>query len=128
MGLKDNEKKKTIPLLKSFSFATSGIMMAIKNERNLRIHLTIALIMIILGFIFSISAVEWVLLLLAIGGMISLEILNTAIERLVDLVTLDFHPLAKQAKDLAAGAVFSFAIICVIIGMIIFGPYLLRFV
>lgn len=127
MALKDKEKKKPIPLIRSFSFAIYGIRTAITQERNMRIHLSISLIVVIFGLIFSISAVEWIFILLTIGGMISLEIINTAIERLVDLVTPDFHPLAKQAKDLAAGAVFSFAIISVIIGMIIFGPYIFRF-
>jgi undecaprenol kinase len=128
MDLNDKEKKKPIPLLRSFSFAIFGIRTAIKHERNLRIHLTLSLIVFIFGFLFSISRVEWILILLTIGGMISLEIINSAIERVVDLVTADFHPLAKQAKDLAAGAVFSFAIISVVIGIIIFGPYLLHFI
>lgn len=128
MGLNDKEKKRQISLLSSFSYAIAGIRTAIKQERNIRIHLSISLIVIIFGFLFSITRIEWIFILLTIGGMISLEIINTAIERLVDLVTLDFHPLAKQAKDLAAGAVFSFAIISVIVGIIIFGPYLLRFI
>lgn len=128
MGLNDKEKKRQISLLSSFSYAIEGIRTAIKQERNIRIHLSISLIVIIFGFLFSITRIEWIFILLTIGGMISLEIINTAIERLVDLVTLDFHPLAKQAKDLAAGAVFSFAIISVIVGIIIFGPYLLRFI
>jgi undecaprenol kinase len=127
MDLNGKEKKRQISLLSSFSYAIAGIRTAIIQERNIRIHLSISLIVIIFGFFFSISALEWLIILLTIGGMISLEIMNTAIERMVDLVTLDFHPLAKQAKDLAAGAVFSFAIISVIIGIIIFGPYLLRF-
>lgn len=127
MDLNDKEKKRQISLLRSFSYAIAGIRTAIIQERNIRIHLSISLIVIIFGFFFSISALEWIIILLTIGGVISLEIMNSAIERLVDLVTLDFHPLAKQAKDLAAGAVFSFAIISVIIGIIIFGPYLLRF-
>lgn len=127
MDLNDKEKKRKISLLSSFSYAIAGIRTAIIEERNIRIHLSISLIVIIFGFFFSITALEWIIILLTIGGMISLEIVNTAIERMVDLVTLDFHPLAKQAKDLAAGAVFSFAIISVIIGIIIFGPYLLRF-
>ncbi|MDP4105781.1 MAG: diacylglycerol kinase family protein [Bacillota bacterium] len=128
MGLNDKEKKRQISLLSSFSYAIAGIRTAIKQERNIRIHLSISLIVIIFGFLFSITRIEWIFILLTIGGMISLEIINTAIERLVDLVTLEFHPLAKQAKDLAAGAVFSFAIISVMVGIIIFGPYLLRFI
>jgi undecaprenol kinase len=128
MDLNDKERKRQISLMSSFSYAIEGIRTAIIQERNIRIHLSISLLVIVFGFLFSISALEWIIILLTIGGMISLEIINTAIERLVDLVTLDFHPLAKQAKDLAAGAVFSFAIISVIIGIIIFGPYLLRFI
>ncbi|MDP4155417.1 MAG: diacylglycerol kinase family protein [Bacillota bacterium] len=128
MGLNDKEKKRQISLLSSFSYAIAGIRTAIKQERNIRIHLSISLVVIIFGFLFSITRIEWIFILLTIGGMISLEIINTAIERLVDLVTLEFHPLAKQAKDLAAGAVFSFAIISVMVGIIIFGPYLLRFI
>jgi undecaprenol kinase len=127
MDLNDKEKKKPIPILQSFSFAICGIRTAIKQERNMRIHLIISLFVVIAGWFFSLSPTEWGLILLAIGGMIALEIINTAIERLVDLVTYDFHPLAKQAKDLAAGAVFSFAIISVIIGIIIFVPHILNF-
>src|SRR6476469_2289253 len=115
------EKRKPIPLMKSFSFAISGIRSAIKQERNIRIHLSISIVVIVAGVTFSISTVQWLFVLFAIGGMIALELMNTAIERLVDLVTLEFHPLSKQAKDLAAGAVFSYAILSVIIGIIIFG-------
>jgi undecaprenol kinase len=130
MDLNDNEKKSTkkpIPLIKSFGYAIEGIRTAVKQERNVRIHLCISLLVIIAAIYFSVSKVEWLFIIIAIGGMISLEIMNTAIERLVDLVTSDIHPLAKQAKDLAAGAVFMFAIISVIIGIIIFVPYILGF-
>jgi undecaprenol kinase len=126
MDLNGKEKKKSIPLFDSFSFAIYGIRTAIKQERNLRIHCCISLIVIMASVAFSISSTEWVLVLLAIGGMIALELVNSSIERLVDLVTQEFHPLAKQAKDFAAGAVLSFAVISVIIGMIIFVPYFLR--
>ena len=62
------------------------------------------------------------ILLFLIGGMLSLELMNTAIERAVDLITKDYHPLAKAAKDAAAGAVFVYALLSVIIGLIIFIP------
>jgi undecaprenol kinase len=120
------KKRKPIPLMKSFSFAINGIRLAIKQERNIRIHLSVSIVVFVAGIAFSISTVQWLFVLFAIGGMIALELMNTAIERLVDLVTLEFHPLAKQAKDLAAGAVFCYAIMSVIIGIIIFGPYILR--
>jgi undecaprenol kinase len=78
------------------------------------------------SYYFSITKTEWLFILVAIGGMFALELVNTAIERLVDLVTAEYHPLAKQAKDLAAGAVLVYAILSVGIGMVIFLPYLLK--
>ncbi|MCA1031792.1 diacylglycerol kinase family protein [Bacillus timonensis] len=111
-------------LLNSFSYAWNGIKYSVIKERNLQIHLCLTLLVLLLGFIFSISVYEWIILILLIGGMLSLELMNTAIERVVDLVTLEEHRLAKIAKDTSAGAVFVFAIISVIIGLIIFFPYL----
>ena len=95
----------------------------IKQERKYEIHSYLP-IGCYFWFYFSISIIQWLLVLFAIGGMIALELMNTAIERLVDYISPQFHPLAKQAKDLAAGAVFSFAILSVIIGCIIFVPYI----
>lgn len=124
----DSQDKKIskIPLWNSFAFAISGIKSAIKKERNIRIHLLISLLVLICSIYFSISRYEWLFVLLAIGGMLSLELINTAMERVVDLVTLDFHPLAKQAKDIAAAAVFLYAIFSVVIGIIIFMPRILK--
>jgi undecaprenol kinase len=120
-GLRDNNKR-THSVLKSFSFAFAGIKSAVKKERNLQIHLVISVAVIFLGLIFAISRLEWIMVLFAIGGMLSLELMNTAVERVVDLATKDYHPLAKQAKDIAAGAVFIYAALSVIIGAIIFLP------
>jgi undecaprenol kinase len=77
---------------------------------------------VIFGFIFAIDRVEWMFVLFAIGGMFSLELINTAIERTVDYISPQFHLLAKQAKDVAAGAVLIYACLSVIIGCIIFLP------
>ncbi|MFE4523525.1 diacylglycerol kinase family protein [Cytobacillus firmus] len=114
-------------VLNSFVFAFSGIRTALWNEKNLQIHLAVSLAVMFFGIYFGISRLEWMIILLAIGGMFSLELLNTAIERAVDLSTEDYHPLAKQAKDIAAGAVLVFAIISVIIGGVIFLPKILVF-
>ncbi|HHY72974.1 MAG TPA: diacylglycerol kinase family protein [Bacillus bacterium] len=114
-------------LLASFSYATQGLLHVIKKERNMQIHLTIACIVLFFAYFFSVSKLEWIVILLCIGIMLSLESLNTAIERTVDLCTEEIKPLAKQAKDVAAGAVFVFAIISVIIGLIIFLKPLLIF-
>ena len=92
----------------------------------MRFHFFSSIIVIIISFYFSITKTEWLFILVAIGGMFSLEIVNTAIERVVDLVTGEYHSLAKQAKDLAAGAVFVYAILSVIIGIVIFLPYILE--
>ncbi|MBX9973077.1 diacylglycerol kinase family protein [Cytobacillus firmus] len=125
-GSQDRKVRKH-SVLKSFSFAFSGIRAAVLNERNLQIHLAVSIAVIIFGVFFGISSLEWMIILLAIGGMLSLELLNTAIERVVDLATEEYHPLAKQAKDIAAGAVLVYAIVSVIIGGVIFLPKILIF-
>lgn len=118
-------KDKKSSLVHSFGYAMSGFKQAFVQERNLKIHLAVSAIVIIMGFLFSISAIEWLFIVLAIGGMLSLELVNSSIERVVDLVTDDYHMLAKAAKDMAAGAVFLYAIMSVIIGVIIFLPKLI---
>ncbi|MEC1522933.1 diacylglycerol kinase family protein [Neobacillus niacini] len=121
-----DSRDKHVHLWKSFSFAITGIKTALWSERNMRIHLFVSFIVIGCSVFFSISKLEWLFVIVAIGGILSLELINTAIERVVDLVTEDYHPLAKQAKDLAAGAVFIYAITAVVIGSIIFLPYIFR--
>jgi undecaprenol kinase len=95
------------------------------NERNMRIHVVISIAVVIIGLMVDLTPIEWLFILFAIGGVITLELLNTALERIVDLVTEDCHPLAKQAKDISAGAVFIYALLSVIVGIIIFLPKIL---
>ncbi|WP_042458522.1 diacylglycerol kinase family protein [Neobacillus dielmonensis] len=121
-----NDKQKNDHIFQSFSYAAAGIITGIKQERNMRFHLCSATVVLFVSCYLSISKTEWLIILVAIGGMFALELMNSAIERVVDLVTSDFHPLAKQAKDLAAGAVFVYALICLIIGLIIFMPYIYK--
>lgn len=121
MGLAADKQRKH-PLASSFKFGFEGIVAAAGKERNVRIHLAISVIVILSGFIFSINKYEWIAIILSIGGMISMEMMNTAIERTVDMYTKEYHPLAKQAKDIAAGAVLVFAMASVLIGLIIFLP------
>lgn len=109
-------------LLKSFRHAYEGLSQAIRKERNLKIHMIFAISVLILGLIFNISSIEYTIILLTIGGMIALELINTAIERVVDLATDTYHPLAKAAKDIAAAACLVFAILSCVIGVIIFLP------
>ncbi|MFX3623791.1 MAG: diacylglycerol kinase family protein [Ectobacillus sp.] len=110
-------------LLKSFRYAFEGIAFCVRHERNVRIHLAIAAIVIACGLYFQVETEEWIVLLLTIGIVISIEMLNTAVEKAVDLTTSEFHPLAKLAKDIAAGAVLLFSFVAAIIGTVIFLPY-----
>ncbi|VEF47759.1 diacylglycerol kinase [Bacillus freudenreichii] len=110
----------------SFTYAIQGVWYAARTEKNFQIHLIAAVIVSMCGFAFQLNKVEWLFVLICIFGMFSLELLNSAIERAVDLATEDIKPLAKQAKDLAAGAVLVFAIMTVVIGVIIFLPKVLE--
>lgn len=110
---------------KSFQYAFRGIFHGVMRESNLQIH-TVALILVItFGFIFQVSRVEWILLLLCIAMVFSLELINSAIETLADEVSQDYSELIKRAKDFSAGAVLFAAIISAIIGLLIFVPYFL---
>lgn len=113
---------------RSFFYALAGLLFVLRTERNIKVHVTIAILMIALSLYLNITKLEWLVLFLVIGGMLVIEIMNTAIENVVDLVTEDFHPLAKIAKDVAASAALVFACISVIIGVILFGPYLLAII
>lgn len=112
----------------SFKFGFEGIVTAAAKERNVQIHIVISIFVIIAGFVFSISKYEWIAIILSIGGVFSMEMMNTAIERTVDMYTKEFHPLAKQAKDIAAGAVLVLAICSVIIGVVIFLPKIIAWI
>lgn len=107
----------------SFKHAFSGIWTALKEEPNLIFHLLAGLMVLILGTILNITILEWLILILTIGLVISLELTNTAIEELVDSFTASEHPAAKKAKDVAAGAVLIASITAIIIGLFIFLPY-----
>ena len=109
-------------LTKSFSYAIDGIIYTIKSQPNMRIHLGVGSITIAAGIAFKIASYEWLALVIVIFFVFILEILNTAIETLVDLYTEDYHHLAKVAKDTAAGAVMVAAIMSVCVGLIIFLP------
>ena len=117
-------KQKKAPLISSFGYAFQGIANTIKTERNIKIHLFATVMVVIFGFILRLSYMEWLVCLLLFGLITSLELVNTSIEAVVDLATEERKPLAKKAKDAAAGAVLYSAIIAAIIGGIIFFPKL----
>lgn len=114
-------------MIKPFLYAIAGVFAAVRGERNMRIHLVAAAAAASLGAWFGLSACEWVAVVICCALVMSLECLNTAIEAAVDLASPEIHPLAKKAKDCAAGAVLIAAIGSAIVGCIIFVPKLLRF-
>ncbi len=110
------------PLIRSFGYAFEGIINTVKGERNMKIHCGFMLAVVVCGFIFRLTYTEWLICLALFGLVTSLELVNTAVEAVVDLVTEERKPLAKKAKDAAAGAVLVSAIFAAIIGLIIFVP------
>ena len=112
--------------LESFKYAFSGLKLLLKIEHNSRIHLFVTICVVIAGFIFDISLVEWALIAFAIGLVFSMEIINSSIEKLADFVSPDKHETIKIVKDLAAAAVLVSAITSAIIGLIVFIPKILE--
>lgn len=107
-------------LIKSFQYAGRGIRYCLRNERNMRIHLIASVYVLIFSLFFSLSSLQYAVLVLLIALMFSAEMINTAIETLVNLVSPCYHQLARIAKDVAAGAVFVCATAAVLIGLLFF--------
>lgn len=107
---------------KSFVYAWKGISYSILTQHNFLIHIGFTITAILLGFLLKISEIEWIVIIIVIGMVMSLEILNTAIEELVNLVSPERNKTAGIVKDLAAGAVLISAIAAFIVGAIIFLP------
>ncbi len=111
--------------IKSFSYAINGLKILFRTEHNSRIHLVAAILVIGAGFFFHVSKLEWCLLLFSIGLVLVTEIINTAVEYLVDFVSPDYNSSAKIIKDLVASSVLISSICTLIIGGIIFLPKIL---
>ena len=108
----------------SFGHAFRGVWSALRSEVHMRYHAVATAVVLGLGMYYSLSRLEWALVALAIAGVWTAELLNTAIEALTDLASPDFHPLAGKAKDVAAGAVLLAAAGAVVVGVLVFGPHL----
>lgn len=135
MGLLDRFRKKTPKrnkdtgtalerYWKSFNHAIDGIVYCIKNEHNMIIILTATLVAIILGFMFRINLYDWLFIITICGLIAACEVINSSIEATIDLVTTDFHPLAKIAKDTASSATLILCIVALVGAIIIFYPKL----
>jgi diacylglycerol kinase len=105
--------------IKSVPHAFRGILTLIKSENNFRIHLLAVVVVIVVGLQMDLTEGEWLALILTMGGVLALEAVNTAIEAVVDLVSPEFHPLAKKAKDIAAGAVLLFVFAALAVAFLI---------
>lgn len=116
--------EKKASFFKSLGFAINGIKLALE-ERHVRVHIVVALLVVAAGFFFKISQTEWLVCLLLFALIISLEIINTAIEQLVNLVNPQWHPLAGKVKDLSAGAILVASLIAIVCAVLIFGKYIL---
>jgi undecaprenol kinase len=114
-----------VDFLLSFYYAGAGVVHVALTQRNMRVHILIALATTLLGLWLAISLTEWAIISLAMGGVFGAEMVNTAVERLVDLVSPEYHNLAKVAKDSAAGAVLIISIFASITGLLVFLPKLL---
>jgi undecaprenol kinase len=114
-------------LFKSFSHAYRGLKVSLAEEQNLRLEFVAGVIAMLMGIYLRLSYFEWIVLFITIGLVIGSELFNTALEKTVDLVSPEFHPLAKKAKDAAAAAVLIFSIMSVIVALFLFIPKLLSY-
>jgi diacylglycerol kinase len=122
LALKDKNKKGV-----GLSFAWNGVIEALKHERNFQIHIIATVLVVVSGVGLQLSILEWTTIILVIGMVLVTELVNSAIEMLIDYLKPEIHPQAKIIKDIAAGAVLVSAIVATIIGILIFFPKLIHF-
>jgi len=122
--MKEEEFKKKSSILQKFLYAFNGMLLPYKTEISIRIQTVFALSVVALGFFLHINRTDWLWIIIAAALVLITETLNTAIEKLVDLVSPGYNELAGKVKDIAAGAVFMAAIISILIGLIVFLPYI----
>lgn len=107
----------------SFGYAFRGVAAALRSEVHLRLHALATVLVLGAGLYFQLSRLEWALVALAVGLVWALELVNTAVEAVVNLVSPEYHPLAGRAKDVAAGAVLAGAAAALVVGLLVFGPH-----
>ncbi len=111
----------------SFKYAFNGLKILLREEVNARIHLFATICVIIAGFFFEITSIEWIAVFFAIGFVLTAETLNTAIENMADFISPEKHEKIKRIKDLSAAAVLISAITALIIGLIVFIPEIIEY-
>lgn len=124
--LEENKKKfSVVDRIRSTNHAWRGIGILLRTTHNAWVHIFFAFFAIFLGFKLNISSVEWAIIVLSIGLVVVAEAFNTAIEIDIDLTSPDYHPYARDTKDMASGAVLLMVCVAGIVGLIIFGPKVL---
>ena len=118
------QKSEWTKFIAGFGHAFRGLWYALRTQRNTRVHVSFAILAILLGIVLHISAVEFAMVFVAITGVFIAEMFNTVFELCVDLASPEYHPMAKIAKDVAAGAVLLSAMLAIVIGLFVFGPHL----
>ncbi|MET4105898.1 diacylglycerol kinase family protein [Hymenobacter sp. UYP22] len=108
----------------SFGYAFRGVWAALRTEVHLWFHAAATVVVVGLGLYLGLARWEWAAVALAVGAVWCAELVNTAIEAVVNLVSPDYHPLAGRAKDVAAGAVLVMALAALVVGLLVFGPRL----
>ena len=111
-------------IVDSFGFAFAGLRYCLRTQRNFRIHIAFAALGTTAGLLLGLTLLEWAVFATMVAMVLAAEMVNTMVESLVDLVTTEYHPLAKVAKDVAAGVVLLTAIASVVVGLLIFAPKL----
>jgi len=126
---RDNRKKLgIIRFFRSFKYSFDGLTYAVKNEQSILVMLICLVLTLIFGFFLNITLLEWFFILVSIGLVLGTELLNTAIEATIDLLSPAFNPLAKIAKDTASASVFIYSLIAFIIGCLVFIPNLIELI
>jgi diacylglycerol kinase (ATP) len=121
MSLLINIRNSLLKTARSFTYAFRGIYVVVRFENNTRVHLLATVTVLILSVLCKLSALEWALILMQIGLVWAAEIFNTALEKLVDLVSPGFNPKAGAIKDIAAGAVLVISMMALAVGVLVFG-------
>lgn len=112
--------------LNSIKYSMQGLFYAYRYEQSMWIHGFATALAVVMGIIFKIKLSEWAIIFIALGIILALELINTAIEAAVDLTTSEIHPLAKVAKDCGSASSFVMSIVSIVISLFVFGPYLLE--
>jgi diacylglycerol kinase len=110
--------------IKGFGYAMKGIAFSLEDQVNMKVHMAVGVLVICAGFFYSITISDWCIVLICIAVVIGFEMMNTALENLVDLVSLERTPLAGKIKDIAAGGVLIVSLGSAVIGILVFSKYI----